>query len=285
LGNSISDKKVGLALSGGAARGLAHIGVLETLEREGIPVDIIAGTSMGAIIGAMYARGVSAAGIKRIAVNTGWRELAHMFTITPSKTGLINGHRVKAYLKDIIGEVDFSELKIPFACVATDLITGEEVIIDSGSVLEGVIASISIPVIFKAAIYEGRYLVDGGVVNPLPVSVIRNMGASLIIASNVVIKPDDRLWTSQPRKGRDKKNELNIFNVMMQYINITSYQSVKDGLSGADVIIQPGVADIGFTEFRNARECVARGHAAAWASIPEIRRLLSGLSLHRITGV
>ncbi len=277
---SFSDKKVGLALSGGAARGLAHIGVLEILEKEEVPINMISGTSMGAIVGAMYARGESASKIKEVALDLGWRELAQIVALTQPKAGLLSVRKIKARLKEIIGEVDFADLQMPFACVATDIITGEEVVIQHGPVLEAVIASMSLPVIFRAARWHGRYLVDGGVVNPVPVSVLKDMGADFIIASNVVIKPADRVQNTQleeeVQKEVVKAKEPNIFNIVMQLVNITSYQAVKSSLNGADIVIKPRVADIGVGDFGNARKCIYQGKLAAQASVPEIKRLLAG---------
>jgi NTE family protein len=171
---------------------VAHIGVLEVLERDGIPVNMIAGTSMGAIIGAMYAQGKNAHEIKAAALDLGWIEMAKMLAFSTPKTGFLSGQKIKARIKEIIGEVSFSDLQIPFACVATDILTGEEMVIQKGPVLEAVIASMSIPIIFKVTKWNGRYLVDGGSVNPVPVSVLNNMGADFIIASNVVVEPVDR---------------------------------------------------------------------------------------------
>ena len=278
--NSLSDRRVGLALSSGAARGLAHIGVLEILENEGIPISMIAGTSMGAIIGAMYAQGKNADEIKELALNLGWREMAKMLALTSPKTGLLSGQKIKARLKGLIGEVDFADLRIPFACVATDILTGKEVVIKQGPVLEAVIASMSIPIIFRAARWNGRYLVDGGSVNPVPVSVLNDMSADLIIASNVIVEPVDGARNAQAeakiQKDTGKGKEPNILNIMMQFVKITAYQSEKYSLSGADVVIKPSVAGIGFTDFRNARECISLGKSAAQASMPEIKRLLAG---------
>jgi len=274
----LSDRKVGLALSSGAARGLAHIGVLEILEKEEIPINMIAGTSMGAIIGAMYAQGKNAVEIKEVALDMGWRELAQVLALTPPKTGLLSGRKIKARLKEIIGEVDFADLRMPFACVATDIITGEEMVIKQGPVLEAVIASMSLPVIFKVARWHGRYLVDGGVVNPVPVSVLKDMGADLIIASNVITKPVDRVRNTQSeaevQKDTGKVKEPNIFNIMMQFVNVASYQVVKSSLSGTDVVIGPKVAGIGFGDFRHARECIFQGELAAQDSVQEIKRRL-----------
>jgi NTE family protein len=279
LRSSFSDRKVGLALSSGAARGLAHIGVLEILEKEEIPINMIAGTSMGAIIGAMYAQGKNAAEMKEAVLDLGWMEMAGMVALTSPKAGLLSGRKIKARLKEIIGELDFADLRIPFACVATDILSGEEVVIKHGPVLEAVIASMSLPVIFRAAKWHGSYLVDGGIVNPVPVSVLKGMGADFIIASNVVVKPVDRVKKTQPaadmQKHSGKVKEPNIINIMMQFVNITSYQALKHGIAGADVVIKPGVADIGFSDFKSARECIFQGELAAKAFMPEIKQLLS----------
>ena len=141
-------RKIGLALGGGAARGLAHIGVLEVLEKEGIPVDMIAGTSAGAAIGALYAQGKDVSQIKEVALNASWRRLVSLVDLTLPRSGFIEGTRIKNLLKSIIGDIKFSDLKIPLACVAADRRTCEEVVIDQGSVLEAVRASISLPGIF-----------------------------------------------------------------------------------------------------------------------------------------
>jgi len=279
LRSSLSDRKVGLALSSGAARGLAHIGVLEVLEREGIPIDMIAGTSMGAIIGATYAQGKNAIQIKEVALDLGWKKLAQMLALTPPKTGFLSGRKIKPLLKEIIGEVDFADLRMPFACVATDIITGEEVVIKQGPVLEAVIASMSLPVIFKAARWQGRYLVDGGVVNPVPVSVLKDMGADFIIAVNVISKPSDRAGNDHLEERGQKEigeiKEPGIFSMMMRLVNVASYQVVKSGLIGADVVIEPKVASIGFADFHRARECIFQGELAAQDFVQEIKRRLA----------
>lgn len=217
-------RKVGLALGGGAARGLAHIGVLEVLEKEGIPIDMIAGTSAGAAIGAFYAKGKDAGQIKSVALDMGWKRLAPLVDLALPQTGFIAGRKVKEQLKLIIGDIEFGDLKIPLACVATDIMTGEEVVIDQGSVLEGVRASISIPVIFTLAKWKDRYLVDGGLVNPVPVSVLRRMGADVIIAVNVTPDPAVRVQTAEGLK------RPNIINIIMQSIYISSYLLVASCL-------------------------------------------------------
>jgi NTE family protein len=277
--SSLPGKKVGLALSSGGARGLAHIGVLEILERQAIPISTISGTSIGAIIGAIYAQGKNADEIKKIALNLKWRELAGLFAITPHYTGFLSDRKIRSRLKEIIGEEDFSELKIPFACVATDITTGERVTIKQGPVLEAVIASMLWPVIFRPVRWHGRYLVDGGIVDPVPVGALKDTSADLIIASNVIIDPVKRAKNTQVKAEGQKETGAaqapNIFNTMMQFINITHYQAVERSINGADIIIKPSVTGIGLGDFLHASECIYRGRLAAQASMPKIKQLLA----------
>jgi len=267
-------RKIGLALGSGAARGLAHIGVLEVLEKEGISIDMIAGSSAGALVGALYAQGKDVSQVKNLAIDLGSKRFTLLADPALPKTGLIKGRKVKNVLKSIIGgDIGFGDLRIPFACVAADIETGEEVVINQGSVLEGVRASISIPIIFTVAKWEGRYLVDGGLVNQVPVSVLKKMGADFIIAVNVTPDIRDRVRARGREEMKDFK-EPNIFNVIMQTIHIAAYQAVKSSLVGADVIIEPQVTHIGWGDFHRATECISRGGVAAQASIPEIKRKL-----------
>ncbi len=265
--------KVGLALSSGVARGLAHIGVLEVLEREGIPIDMISGTSMGAIIGAAYACHKSAREIKEFALDLGWKKMLPLLDLTATKTGFIGGRRIKQRLKEIIDEVSFADLAKPFACVATDIITGEEVGFRDGPVLDAVIASSSLPIIFKATKWRRRYLVDGTLVTPVPVRVVKEMGADFVISVNVLHHPGE----NPPLHPEDVKGikEPNIFNIMIQTVNILASHLVEPSLSGADVVIEPNMVGIGLADFGKAEECIRWGELAAQDSIPEIKRLLS----------
>jgi NTE family protein len=147
----VAKKKIGLALGGGAARGMAHIGVLEILEKENIPIDLVAGTSAGAVIGALYASGMSGLAIKEYILGFDRSQRRKMVDLSMSRTGLISGEKLIHELRKIMGgEITFSQLKKSFACVACDIITGEEVVMTRGSVVEAVRASISIPVVFAA---------------------------------------------------------------------------------------------------------------------------------------
>jgi len=259
-------KKVGLALGSGVARGLAHIGVLKVLEEENIPIDMIAGTSMGALIGAFYAYGQTVEQMEHMAMSLGERRLSFLFDPVLPKTGLIRGRKIEETLKEVIGTAEFSDLKMPFACVATDINNGDEVIINEGTVWDAVRASSTLPVVLAVAKREGKYLVDGTLVNPVPVSIVQAMGADFIITVNVV-----------PHHEIAGKTEPNIFTIIMQTIHISSYRFMRENLEGADIIIEPELEKIGYADLHRARECIWQGEMAAKKMIPEIKKRYSAL--------
>jgi len=270
-------KKIGLALSGGAARGLAHVGVLEVFQKEGIPIDMIAGTSSGAVMGAVYASGQDTSKMIENALEAGWKRMAPLIDPSFPKTGFIKGKKIKNLLSGYIGgNIRFSDLKIPFACVATDIYSGEEVVINSGSVLEALRASISIPGIFMVVKREGRYLVDGGLTTPVPVNVVKQMGADFVIAVNVNPDVSNRMGKGSQERAKANK-EPNIFQVMMQSIYITTYSLARTSLGDADIVIEPDLANIGAGDFNKAGELITRGQQAAQKAIPEIKRKLEEL--------
>jgi NTE family protein len=266
-------KKVGLALSGGAARGLAHIGVLNVLQKEGIPIDMIAGTSVGAVIGAIYAWKQDTNEIKNQALEPRWQRLAPLIDPLFPKSGFLKGKKIKDLLASFIGSnTKFNDLKIPFACVATDIETGEEVVIDQGPVLEALRASISIPAIFTLVKREGRYLADGGLTVPVPVDLVRRMGASFIIAVNVM--PDVTARTGKGKVQAKSQKEPNIFHVLMQSLYITTYSLARTSMEDADIIIEPDLVNIGAGDFQKVKEIIKRGEQAAQKAIPEIKKRL-----------
>jgi len=175
-------KKIGLALSGGSVRGLAHIGILKVFEKEKIPIHYLAGTSIGALIGACYASGLSAKRIEEIALTT---ELKELVDFTEPKTGFIAGKKIEKYIRKITDNKRFSELEPPLRVVATDLTKGEKVVFKEGDVTKAVRSSISIPGVFSSVKMEKKELVDGGIVDPVPVDVVKNMGADIIIATDL----------------------------------------------------------------------------------------------------
>ncbi len=267
-------RKVGLALGGGAARGLAHIGVLIVLEKEGIPVDMIAGTSIGAVIGVLYAQGKNASEIKNIALGLAQDRFTHFVDPSLARSGLIKGKKIKDRLASLIGgDIKFSDLKKPFACVATDINTGEEVVFDRGSVLEAVRASISIPALFTVVKKGNRYLVDGELTNPVPVSAVQQMGADIIIAVNVI--PD--MMARINKEGEEPSGNSkapDIIHILLQSLHIGTYSLVKASLEEADIVIEPSVAHIRAAEFHHVRACVLKGEAAAEEMLPEIKKRL-----------
>jgi len=250
-------------LSSGVARGLAHIEVLGVLEKRGIPIDMVAGTSIGALVGAVYAQGIAVDEMKRLAVELGPKRFSWLLDPALPKTGLVRGRKIEEILKSIIGDREFNDLERPFACVATDIDGCEEVVFREGPVWPAVRASISLPVILAVTQWAGRYLVDGALVNPAPVSVLKAMGAEFIIAVNVV-----------PANIIREVKEPNILSVMLQTLHIISCQMMKSSLIGADIVIEPRVEDIASTDFHRAGECIELGELAAQAAIKKIKRRL-----------
>jgi predicted acylesterase/phospholipase RssA len=193
--------KIGYALGGGSARGLAHIGVLKVLETNGIRPDVIVGTSIGAIIGALYAGGHVAGEIEQIVLALDWKKMVALADISIPAGGFVQGKKVVALLESIIGHLSFFQLKIPFACASTDVLTGEEIILHDGSLVDAVRASISLPGVFRPVKSQGRYLVDGGLLNEVPVSVCRRLGADYVIGVNVIPAPDKVMQNQRAESG------------------------------------------------------------------------------------
>jgi NTE family protein len=268
--------KIGLALGTGAARGLAHIGVLKALKEAEITIDMVAGTSMGAMVGACFANDGDISIAEKMALKTGWKEVARILDLKLSSLGkgLIRGQKIETLLHSLIGNAEFKDLKIQFAVVATDLNTGEEVVIRKGSVIQAVRASISIPGIFIPVSFEDKCLVDGGLVNPVPADVLRDMGANFVIAVNVLFEPRRSRGTARPSKD-DKVAEVpNIFKTLFQSLYIMEYEIIRQRLPKADVIIAPDVSHIAAFEFYRSEEAIQAGYEAARCALPKIHKLI-----------
>lgn len=186
--------KIGLALGSGSARGLTHIGVLKALEEKNIKIDYISGSSIGALIGGAYAMGMSVAEIEDIALQTDWKLMARLMSPTFSMSALLNDSYLREFLSTYFKDKTFEDLKIPFSAIATDIETGDMVVLNSGELLTAIRASISIPIVLSPVIYKNHKLVDGGLVNPIPVDVVREHNVDKIIAVNLInfapIKPE-----------------------------------------------------------------------------------------------
>ena len=259
--------KIGLALGAGSARGIAHLGVLKVLETYKVPIDYIAGSSMGALIGALYACGLDVDFMIKFAnelQSKSWIDLCM------PRSGLISGKKVESMLRIITRNRTFADLKLPFAAVATDIQRGEAVVLRSGSVAAAVRASISIPVIFKPVILDGKKLVDGGVVDRVPVTVSKNMGADVVIAVDV-----NKFVTFQAVD--------NIFDVMFQTLDIMERKILNTTVLDTDVLIRPKVGHISPAQFHKVDELVEQGMIAAEAAMSKIGYVLR--NKQRIAGI
>ncbi|MEW5867146.1 MAG: patatin-like phospholipase family protein [Bacillota bacterium] len=257
---------IGLALGSGAARGLAHIGVLKVLEREGINIKVITGASIGALIGGLYAAGMSAAEMERHALDVTKRSvLAWIDPILP-RQGLIVGRKIQDMLRSFIGDIEFPGLRIPLAIVATDILTGEEVVFSrEGSVVDAIRASISIPAVFVPVRLGGRLLVDGGVVNSVPVDHIRSLDESAVPVA-VSVTPKLELKHIENPTAVD---------IILNTLDIMQHRLLQTRAAQAKVVIEPDVSFASGIEFWEARELIARGEQAALEAIPRIRKAIS----------
>ncbi len=287
--------KFGLALGSGSARGLAHVGVIQVLEAYHIPIDIIAGTSIGSVVGSLYATGASIDQLEEAALSM--KKSTTLFLIDPAlpHSGLISGSKIVEMLNDLALEgKTFDDLKIPFEAVATDVESGVEVILNQGKVIDAVRASISIPGIFTPVKYQNYYLVDGGVVNPVPVNVVQRMGADIIFAVSlaklkpyttplIISKETDNPEEVEKSSILQQKIEQvkstfespNIFEVIVQSIDIMQAKITGQCLERADVVIVPfGIKDINLLDFDKAESVIKGGMMAALLKMPEIKEAI-----------
>lgn len=281
--------RVGLVLSGGSAHGFAHVGVLKVLEELRVPVDVVAGTSMGSVVGGLYASGMSPAEMERIILTTDWEDLlddrssrdrlsfrrkrddvlnyvdlemglTRKGIAFPS--GLIAGQKLGFLLKALtlgtVGIESFDELPIPFRCVATDIGTGEKVVLSDGSLAEAIRASMSIPGVFSPVPRGARLLVDGGLVENLPVSEAESMGADVIVAVDV----------SSDKFDLDKLKSFG--GVLSRMASLPVRENVAKALSRASVVVTPRVADIPSMDFARGGTLLQRGEEAARGVVKEL---------------
>ncbi|UNC92762.1 patatin-like phospholipase family protein [Candidatus Contubernalis alkaliaceticus] len=254
----VKGRNVGLALSSGAARGLAHIGVIKVFEEEGIPIHCIAGSSMGALIGALYASGIEIKVIEGLAVSLDKRRWTDWKF---SGLGAMGGKKVEDLIKLLLRGKSFQDLIIPLTIVATDLISGEVVKIREGLLVPAVMASISVPGVLPPVQHQGKTLVDGGVLCRVPVEEVRDLGADVVVAVDV--------------GGLIQETQINnFFDVVSQSISIMSSEIMKEKKVKADVLICPDVCDIGLTQFQKAEASIQEGEKAARKALTILRGLL-----------
>jgi NTE family protein len=248
---------IGIALSGGAARGIAHIAVLEALEMEGIPIHAIAGTSAGSIIGALYCAGLSLSEIKRILLNAKWKDI---FKFTVPRLGLISSEGIYRFMEDILPIKKFSSLLFPFAAVATDLHTGEKITITTGSVARAVQASCSLPIVFTPTIINKKLLVDGGVSSQIPVRAVREeLRAKKVIAVNVNYK------------ALEMDQFDNMLKIAAHLSALWASRNAREEEKLADVVIQVNARGIPLYDLSKSKELLRRGEKAVVEKLQEIR--------------
>jgi NTE family protein len=265
--------RIGIALGAGSARGWAHIGVLEALLDAGIVPESVCGTSIGALVGAVYADDELGA-LKHWVHALTWRKLVGYFDVSFS-SGLMKGGRLFDFLRGDLLDGRIEDLRRPFAAVATDLVNGREVWLREGPVADAVRASIAIPGLFTPWLEDHRQLVDGALVNPVPVSLARAMEADLVIAvdlgSDIVGRHMRRSDT-----GKRPSRRPSMLEVVTGSLNIMSVRIARSRLAGepADVVIQPLLGALGLLDYHRGAEAIAEGRAAAELMIPRIKRLL-----------
>ena len=250
---------IGVALGGGFARGMAHIGVLKVLEQEGIPVRIIAGTSVGALIGACYCSGLSIEELEDVAHSVRFTTFARW---TVSRYGFASNDRMMQFLNRTLKVKTFEELRIPLGITATDFNTGEGVVFHSGSMVDPVRASCAYPGMFLPVNIRGRWLVDGMLSHPVPTSPLHEMGADRVIAVHL--------------RGQWSKDGAprHLFDVIGQSFAIAQDQMSHLWRGAADVIVEPDVAGFAYDDFKRAGELITAGEIAARKVLPEVRRWL-----------
>jgi len=304
LAREVSGKLVGLALGSGAAFGYAHVGVLKVLEEEGIDIDIISASSIGAIMGGMWAAGISSDKLLNILdelnPRTTFFKLFGFRDLSAPHMGFFKGNQIVRFLKQYLEGVTFRDLNVVTKIIATDLSTGAPILFDDGPIVDAIHASIAIPGIFRPAKVHGKYLIDGGISEPLPVQILNRFGANKIIAVNVLQSPDDHyrrmirieekndkqedmLQGSNPlvrsfhsfRRKFVNHESANIFNVLMKTIQFMEYGMADAASKQADVTLNPVVTDAHWAEFYSYRKFIRRGEEEARRHMDEIKSLVN----------
>ncbi|MBE9153998.1 patatin family protein [Cyanobium sp. LEGE 06113] len=304
-------KRVGLALGSGGARGWAHIGVLKALQEEGIEINMISGSSIGALVGAFHCAG-ELNDLEDLIRDLDWKDVLAYFDMVLPTSGLLDGNKIYELLSEHLHEMRIENSEVPFCCVATDLLKSEEVHLRSGSMVDAVRASISVPGIFTPFGDGDRFLVDGGLVNPIPVDVARSLGAELVIAVNLncpdhgadvepngdpsgVNGPEQALAgpapssTSEASKRRIKSSQgsaerwfpdgdpsPNIFDVIGLSLNVMEQQVTHSRLNehAPDLLIQPALAEFAIFDFHKADAIIGKGYTAMKRQLPALKELL-----------
>jgi len=257
--NSAPTKRpsIGIALGGGFARGLAHVGILKVFEEEGIPIDFIAGTSVGSVIGAAYCSGISAKELEEIASLVRFKHFARW---TISRYGIASNDRMAGFLQKMLKVRTFEELKIPLAVTATDFVSGDPVVFRKGPLIDPVRASCSYPGMFLPVNIDGRLLVDGMLAHSVPTVPLREMGADRVLGVYLSAH-----WVNL-------KGPRHVFDVVGQCFSIAQQKMCGLWESAADVVLTPDVRGFSYDGFERAPELIAAGEKVARAALPQIKQ-------------
>ena len=253
-------RTIGLALSGGSTYGAGHVGVLQALNEAGIKPDFVAGTSAGALVGSAYCAGVPLVEIEELFLTLDWPTLVKFSIRKP--ISLLDTQPMEAFLKKRLGDIEFKDLKIPFAAIACDIYTGERVVLDSGPLIPAVRASSAIPVLFTPVEIGGRLLVDGGIVDDVPVEQVRAMQADYIIASDV------------SRKGKIAKKPDNQFEIMLATIFTMQARISSVDEDACDCYIRTDLTEYSSWGWGDASKMIAAGRKSAEAALPRLKQQL-----------
>ncbi|MBR9676174.1 patatin-like phospholipase family protein [Candidatus Woesearchaeota archaeon] len=255
-------KKVGLVLSGGAAKGLAHIGVLKVLERYGVKPKVIAGNSMGGLVACMYAKSLDIREVEDFVMSFKLIDYIKLFDFTISNTGFFKGDSFKEFSKKFFGKRRFEDLKIPVLINAVNFDTGKQVVISKGLIVNGVRATISLPILFKPVKYYKTRLVDGTLINPMPVDLLKNYNLDLVICSNTLAGK------------KNIKQVKNINDIAVKSYIIMSNELIKLRLekNKANFLVEPDLHDINFYDFPKRKKIIRRGEIAAGHVVDEMKK-------------
>lgn len=254
--------RIGLALGGGAARGFAHIGVIKALEAQGIYPEIVVGTSAGSVVGAMYAAGNNGFALQKIAMDMDEATISDWaLPLFGKSSGVLKGEALQTYVNQAVKNVTIEKLKLKFGAVATDLHSGQPILFARGNTGQAVRASSSVPSVFQPVVIGTKSYVDGGLVAPVPVRFVREMGADFIIAVNISTQADAQTAVSSVQVL------LQTFAIMGQRLN---HYELKD----ADIVIQPALAKMGGNDFAGRNRAIMAGEEAAAAMMPQIKAKL-----------
>ena len=253
--------KLGLALGGGAARGFAHIGVLQVLEEEGIKPSLVVGTSAGSVVASFYASGKTGQQLQWLADNmdeSQFTDWANPF----SGRGVLRGEALGKYINSQLNGMKIEDMKLPLGIVATDLRTGDGILFRRGDVTTAVRASSAVPSVFEPVQIAGKDYVDGGLVSPVPVRFARQMGADVVLAVDISSRPEDAKTTD-------------LLKVLLQTFSIMGKSISQLELAQADVVVRPALPDVGSTEFSARKKSIEAGRAAMKQAMPQLRALLA----------